>query len=79
MEAVNSTSSFEAIFFELQEYCDQFEEFNEFKQDLKLQTKFEGEKSKRPWVYEEYKSGLKIFCYGIVIKCSVYWRSLCSG
>ena len=43
MKAVNLISSFDGLFFKLQEYCDQFEEFNGFKQVLGLQTEFEGE------------------------------------
>ena len=55
MEAVKSISSFESLFFKLQEYCNRFEEFNGFKQDFKLQGKSDGEKWERPWVYKEDK------------------------
>ena len=79
MEAAKPISSFEALFFDLQEYCNLFEEFNGFKEDLNLQAKFDGEKWERPWVYKEDKDSFEVFCYGVVIKCLAYWGSFCRG
>ena len=72
IEAAKSISSFEALFLELQKYCNCFEAFDGFKQDLILQAKSDGQKWDRPWVHKEDKDSFEVFCYGVVIKCLAY-------
>ena len=79
METAKSISSFEALFLELQEYCNRLEGFNGLKQDLKLQDKFDGEKWEIPWVYKGDEDSFEVLCYGVVMKCLAYWGSFCSG
>ena len=62
MEDLKSISSFDDVFLELQEYCDLFEDFNSFGQDLKPQAHIDGEKWERPWVYKEDKDSFDVFC-----------------